>query len=117
MRLLVKKLALLVIVVLAVTFFTSILSAALPGDPAEVVIPFGSEEQRDQFRKDNDLDDPVPVRYVKWLQKFATGDLGKYYTPSSSDPVSDRVGTALPISIQLMLYAQIFALVFAIPLG
>jgi peptide/nickel transport system permease protein len=117
MSVVVKKVALLVVVVIAVTFFTALLSAALPGDPAEVVIPFGSEEQRDQFRQDNDLDDPVPVRYVKWLGRFATGDLGKYYTPSSSDPVSERVSTALPISIQLMVYAQVFALVFAIPLG
>ena len=117
MSVVVKKIALLVVVVIAVTFFTALLSAALPGDPAEVVIPFGSEEQRDQFGQDNDLDDPVPVRYVKWLGRFATGDLGKYYTPSSSDPVSERVSTALPISIQLMVYAQVFALVFAIPLG
>jgi peptide/nickel transport system permease protein len=114
---LVKKLALLLVVVIAVTFFTALLSAALPGDPAEVIIPFGSEEQREQFREENGLDEPVPVRYVKWLGRFLTGDLGKFYTASSTDEVSDRVGQSLPVSLQLMVYAQVFALMFAIPLG
>jgi peptide/nickel transport system permease protein len=117
MSLLVKKIALLLVVVIAVTFFTALLSAALPGDPAEVVIPFGSEEMREQFREDNGLDEPVPVRYVKWLGRFLTGDLGKLYSPSSTEEVSDRVGQSLPVSLQLMVYAQVFALVFAIPLG
>ena len=114
---LVKKIGLLVLVVIAVTFFTATLTAVLPGDPAVTVIPFGTDEQREQFREDNGLDDPVPVRYVKWLGKFVTGDMGKYYQSSSTQPVSDRVGQALPVSIQLMVYAQLFALFFAIPLG
>ena len=117
MSVIVKKIALLVLVVIAVTFFTALLSASLPGDPAVVVIPFGTDQQREEFRQDNGLDEPVPVRYVKWLGRFATGDLGKYYRSSSTDPVSERVGQALPVSLQLMVYAQLFALVFAIPLG
>lgn len=117
MLLVLKKIGLLLVVIVIVTFLTSVLSAALPGDPATVVIPFGTEEQRDKFRAENDLDKPVPVRYAKWLSRFAQGDLGNYYTVSSSNPVSDRVDDALPVSLQLMFYAQLFALVFAIPAG
>src|SRR5687768_9274269 len=117
MSLVVKKVGLLVLVLIAVTFLTALLSAAIPGDPAVAVIPYGSDEQRDQFRRDNDLDDPVPVRYVKWLGDFVTGDLGRYYNVSSTDPVSERVADGLPVSLQLMVYAQVFALVLAIPLG
>jgi peptide/nickel transport system permease protein len=45
------------------------------------------------------------------------GDLGSYWTVTGDRPVVDRVKDALPVSIQLMVYAQVLALVFAIPFG
>lgn len=58
------------------------------------------------------------MRYVHWLGDFVTGDLGKTYSgPTSSTEVSTQVGDALPVSLTLMVYAQIMALALAIPLG
>lgn len=117
MRILGRKLLQLIPVLLIVTFLSFLLINLLPGDPVEVIVPFGSNEQRAELRHDLGLDDPLPVRYVDWLKGFASGDLGKYYGVSTQRPVSTAVGDALPVSLQLMLYAQVLALVVAIPLG
>ncbi len=117
MRLLLPKLAKLVIVLFVVTLFSFLLVRVLPGEPEQVIIPFGSDEQRAALREDLGLDDPLHEQYASWLGGLVQGDLGNYYSVSSSRPVSDRVGDALPVSLQLMVYAQLLALVVAIPMG
>ncbi len=112
-----KKLVQLVITVILVTLFASFLLELLPGDPVEVLVPFGSDEQRQLVREETGLDQPFIVRYGEWLGGFVTGDLGNYYTVSSSRPVADRVVDSLPPTILLMVYAQVLALIIAIPVG
>jgi peptide/nickel transport system permease protein len=112
-----RRLIQVVVVLLLVTIFTALLTSMLRGDPAEVIAPFASEEQRDRLRAELGLDDPLPVRYVNWLTGFVTGDLGNYYTVSGTEPVSERVAASFPVSLQLMVYAQVLALVVAIPMG
>lgn len=115
-----KKLGQLVATVILVTLFASLLLELLPGDPVEVLVPFGSDEQREAVREDLGLDRPFIVRYADWLGGFARfwdPDLGNYYTVSSQRPVIDRVQDALPVSLQLMVYAQVLGLVIAIPFG
>lgn len=115
-----KKLGQLVVTVILVTLFASFLLELLPGDPVEVLVPFGSDEQREAVREDLGLDRPFLVRYGDWLGGFVQfwdPDLGDYYTVSSQRPVIDRVEDALPVSLQLMVYAQLMGLIVAIPLG
>jgi peptide/nickel transport system permease protein len=105
------------VVLFCVTLFVALLTSMLPGDPVDAISGFASQEQKDQLREDLGLNDPVPVQYVHWLGKFVRGDLGNYYSVTGSRPVMDRVKDALPVSLQLMIYAQVLALVIAIPLG
>jgi peptide/nickel transport system permease protein len=114
---LLKKIGQLAIVVVLVTLFSAMLLELLPGDPVSVLIPYGSDEQREAVRQDLNLDDPFFVRYASWLGDLASGDLGNYYSVSSIEPVSERLGSALPVSLQLMVYAQLLGLLVAIPLG
>jgi len=112
-----KKLGQLVVTVVLVTLFASLLLELLPGDPVEVLIPSGSDEQRSELREKLNLDESFVVRYSSWLGDFATGDMGNYYTVSSDRPVADRLWDSLPVSLLLMFYAQVLALLIAIPLG
>ncbi len=114
---LLKRVVQLIVTVLAVTLFSAFLLELLPGDPVEVLVPFGSDEQREAVRADLELDRPFIARYGSWLGGFVTGDLGNYYTVSSSRPVSERLGQAFPKSAQLVIYSQILALIIAIPVG
>ena len=61
------------------------------------------------------LDDPLPVRYVKWAGDFVTGDLGPQFSKTGQPPVSDLLKERLPRSLTLLVMAQFFAVLIAIP--
>jgi peptide/nickel transport system permease protein len=107
----------LVIVLFLVTVFTALLFSLLPGDLAEVNIPFGSDEQRAALREDLGLNEPIYVQYGKWMGNFLQGDMGSFYRQGNVTPVADRVRATAPVTLELMIYAQMLALAFAIPLG
>ena len=110
-----RRLVQLVVVVVLSTLFAFALLRLFPGDAADAVIPYGTKAQKAQFRADNGLDKPFFEQYATWLGNLVQGDFGKDY--QSNTPVADKLQTALPVSLQLMLYAQLIALVIAIPLG
>src|SRR6476659_9428043 len=101
-----KRLLQLVVVFVCVTFFTVMLISMVPGKPEVVVIPFDNPEQtqRQAFREDNHLDRPLVVQWGYWAKDFLRGDMGDYYTSTGKNPVSTRIGSALPISLLLILY-------------
>jgi peptide/nickel transport system permease protein len=115
MGLLARRLAQLVVVVVVSTLFAFALLRLFPGDAADAVIPFGTAAQKARFRAETGLDKPFFEQYATWLGNFVQGDFGKDY--QSNTPVSEKLQTALPVSLQLMLYAQLLALAVAIPLG
>jgi peptide/nickel transport system permease protein len=123
-----RKLAQLVIVLFCVTLFTFLLARFLPGDPEDLLVPADDNsgdartdeiirEQKQEVREDMGLDKPLPVQYLDWVGGIVTGDLGFEYSKQSKEPVSDRVGLALPSTLQLIAYSQVIALGVAIPLG
>jgi peptide/nickel transport system permease protein len=124
-RLIGRRFVQLAVVLLLVSFFTFSLVRLLPGDPTQTIIPFGTDEQRAQLSKDLGLDKPFLQQYVNYLgipvlksegtKGLLELELGHKY--STNQPVSDFLKQSLPVSIQLVLYAQILALVIAIPLG
>jgi peptide/nickel transport system permease protein len=115
MKTVARRLLQLVVVVLLSTLFAFSLLRLFPGDAADATIPYGTPAQKAQFRKDNGLDKPFLEQYGTWLGNLLQGDFGKDY--QSNTQVSDKLVAALPVSIALMLYAQIIALAVAIPLG
>jgi peptide/nickel transport system permease protein len=123
-----RKLVQLVAVLFAVTFFTFLLVRLLPGDPVDLLVPVSTdtadpeqqaiiEERKAEITEDLGLDDPLPQQYWDWISSFVTGDLGNEYTVSSTIPVSDAVGDALPPTVQLILYSQLISLALALPVG
>jgi peptide/nickel transport system permease protein len=118
MRALARRVIQLVVVVIVVTFFSAVLLVFLPGDPVKTLAPFARQEQRDRITHELHLDDPLPVRYGKWLGGFVRGDLGNYYRgPQVIDPVSDDAWDGFGVSLQLMFYAQLLTLALALPIG
>ena len=117
MRAVLRQAVHLLVVLFCVTLFVALLTSMLPGDPVNAIAGFGTDAQKEQIRERLGLDDPIPVQYVRWVGDFVRGDLGDYWSVTGARPVMDRVREALPVSLQLMLYAQVLALVVAIPLG
>jgi len=117
-RSLVRRGALLLLVLVATTFFTAMLTSFVRGDAVDALAPTGTPELKAQLRHELHLDVPVLSRYGAWLGDFVHGDLGKLYNgTTSTTEVSDSVRRTLPTSIKLMAASQILALLIALPLG
>lgn len=120
MRYVAQRLAQLVVVFVVVTFFTAALISLVPGKPENLVIPFDNTPEqslRQQFVEENNLDRPLPVRWAYWAGDFVTGDFGQFYSASGGEPVRNRFDESWPVSLSLILYTQIVALLVAVPLA
>ena len=136
-RFLLRRFALLVAVLLAVTFL-AFSAMNLIGDPLVNVVGvkagldceaieagLAADTSVDSAKSDCDevaeakaiyhLDRPVPIRYVLWLSDMATGNFGKSF--QNEQPVRSVVREKLPETLILMTMAQIVALGVAIPWG
>ena len=116
MRYVLKRVRRLVVVIFAVTLFTFLLVNVLPGDVAyDIAGQDASEEEVQAIRADLGLDRPVMVRYVEWLGDFVQGDWGRSFR--TDEPVVEAILSRFPVSLELMLVAQVFALILAVPFG
>ena len=73
------------------------------------------QQRYQEAREKLGLDDPVPVRYVKWMGNLLRGDLG--YSSFYKKDVADVLGTPLLNTIQINIVSTILALAITIPLG
>lgn len=104
-------------VLLAASFITFVLLAALPGDAAILGIPLDSvtPEQLEQRKEAMGLNDPVPVRYLDWITNAVQGDLGR--STRTNERVSQLILERFPVTFQLMAMTMTMAIVVSIPLG
>jgi peptide/nickel transport system permease protein len=114
-----RRILQLIVVLIVVTFFTSILTALLPGDPVTTIAPFSSAQDRANIRQQLHLNENVVQRYGEWLKNFVSGDMGREYagTGIRGTDIYGRIKDTVPRSLLLMLYVQILTLLIAVPLG
>jgi peptide/nickel transport system permease protein len=77
--------------------------------------PNMSAEDRAALRERLGLNQPLPVQYIKWLGLVAQGDFGKSFF--SKQPVLEMIGQRLPMTLTLMVTAEVFTLGIALMLG
>lgn len=117
-RFLVRRLAQSLIVLggLSVLMFT--LLVLTPGDPVELLassLPDVQPEDIARLRKYYGLDDPVHVRYVKWLRSVVRGDLG--HSRTYGQPVTTLIKQRLGNTLQLLSGAFAIAFVVGVIIG
>ncbi len=126
MRTALFKVVRLLIVVFIVTFLSfsmlKLQEATTGSTIIDKVAPFASPQAKAKLKEQLHLNDPFFVQYGRWLGDAVQGDFGKKYTgtgntATTGTPVSQIVNKKLPVSIELMIYAQLLALLFALPLG
>lgn len=118
-RFVLRRLLQLPFVLLAMSVIVFGLMALLPGDPALAILgPYATPERAEELRRELGLEDPLPVRYVRWLGRVVQGDLGQ--STSLERPVLDEVreraaatamlaGTALGLCVVGGLTAGVLA--------
>lgn len=116
MKYILKKLGTLIITLLIVSFLSFLAFSVIPGDAAQSKL--GTEataEQVEALREEMGLNEPVLIRYGKWIQNVLTGDFGESY--SYGIPVKDMVLDKLPIMIALVFMSFCWILLLSIPIG
>ena len=118
LKMIASRLTRLVLTVLVVTFVTFFLTNVLPGDAVNALIPIDAQQDREfveQIREEWGLNDPLIVRYGRWLGDAVQGDLGRSLV--TGQPVTDEITHRLPITLEIMVVAVGFSLLVAVPLG
>ncbi|MGN6032828.1 MAG: ABC transporter permease [Thermomicrobiales bacterium] len=119
-RFLLRRIAISIPVLLGITVIMYIIVNMAPGDPVTALMnpeqmanmgPEWVEQQRESLG----LNDPLPIRYVKWLKETATGNLG--YSFVDRVPVSDKIGERIWPTLKLMLTVLVISVAIGIPLG
>jgi peptide/nickel transport system permease protein len=106
----------LVAVLLAVTAASFAMISLLPGDMVTTVLGANAtEDDRAAVRAELRLDDPLPVRYARWVGDAVTGDLGQSYR--TRQPIAEALGERLGVTLQLVVLSQLIALALAVPMA
>jgi peptide/nickel transport system permease protein len=101
---------------LLAAFMIFFLVNLIPGDPAVVMLGEGaSPASVHALRESLGLDKPLPVQFVRWLGKIATGDLG--VSIHSKVPVVQSIQERFPVTLSLAILAMLFSLLLALPSG
>ncbi len=115
-RLICRRLVALPIMIFGVTILVFFIMALSPIDQAyQVLGENATEAQAEQYREEHGLNDPIIVQYGRYMLGLFTGDLGTYGANNAS--VAERIGSALPITLELTFLGLIIAIVFSAILG
>ena len=111
-----KKIVHLLLVVFVVSVFSFLLVDLLPADVAYELAGYDATlEEVESLREQLGLNDPIIMRYGRWLGGVFQGDLG--VSLLNREPVWQAIMARLPVTLELLFIAQIFALLLAIPAG
>jgi peptide/nickel transport system permease protein len=115
-RLLLQRLAFAALTLLLVSVVVFMITNLLPGDAAEETLgQAATPEAVAALRAQFGLDQPAPVRYVRWLAGMVSGDPGTSLV--SGQPVSELIGKRLPSSLVLAGVTAAVSVPIALALG
>jgi peptide/nickel transport system permease protein len=114
---LVRRLLISIPALLGISLVLFTVLALAPGDPFEELAtnPNVPAEVRANLRTQFGLDDPIPVRYVRWVAAMVKGDWG--FSFASRINVSTLIMQRLPTTLFVLGTAQLLGLLVALPIG
>ena len=116
-RYITRRLLIAIPTIAVISFVIFAILALAPTDPLS---QFGADPRvppvvRANIRHSLGLDDPWPVRYVKWVTSLATGNFG--YSFMSHTPVIGLIMERLPNTLAVVGVAYVIGVFLAIPIG
>ncbi|MFF5517979.1 ABC transporter permease [Streptomyces coeruleorubidus] len=117
LRILLRRIALLVPLMLGIVLFVFLVMRFSDVDPASAFFQGANPTPRQlhDFREEHGLLDPLPVRYADFVADLLHGDLGT--SALTRAPVIDQVTTALPLTLQLTFLGLGIAVVLSLAGG
>jgi peptide/nickel transport system permease protein len=103
-----------ILLVLAATVF--VLQEVSPTDPVRAIVgERANATVVEAAREELGYNDPLPVQYVRYVGKVATGDLGR--SAVTRHPVAEDLQVFVPATLELVLFAFGLAVILGIGLG
>jgi len=107
------------ITLFGVSLLTFLMLEFVPGDAAEMILSSQNDavsaEKIAALRKKLGLDSPLPIRYLNWLRRAVSLDLGNSFR--TGDPVSREILNRLPTTLTLAFFTFLFAVVVSVAGG
>ena len=119
-RYLIRRLLISIPVLIGITIAMFAIISFAPGDPVTALLnpeqaaslgPDWVEQQREALG----LNDPLPIRYVKWLGQTVQGNLG--YSTVDHTAVSHTIGQRIWPTLKLMLVVIVMSIIVGVPIG
>jgi peptide/nickel transport system permease protein len=116
-RYVLRRLLIAIPTLIVISFVVFVILALAPTDPMS---SFGADprvppEVRERIRESFGLNDPWPIRYVKWATSVAHLDFG--YSFMSRSPVMDIIWQRLPNTLAVVGVAYVIGVLLAVPIG
>ena len=111
-----KRILMLIPVVFGITLFIYVIMSLAPGDPATLIL--GADATWEEIlakRQELGLNDPVLVRYVKYMAGVLRGDFGTSWYNGYN--VMSEFLSRIPNTLTLGLLSNLIVIIVGIPLG
>ncbi|XLQ11394.1 MAG: ABC transporter permease [cyanobacterium endosymbiont of Epithemia adnata isolate EadnSB Bon19] len=114
---LIKRLSTAIPTLLVISIVIFTILALAPGNPLGEFAsnPAITPEIRENIRQSLGLDQPIYIRYIKWISAFIRGDLG--YSFTSKSPVIGLILQRIPTTLWIAGTAYLLSFLIAFPLG
>lgn len=112
-----RRIAMLIPVMLGVSFIVFSLMHFTPGDPAKIMLgETAAKADVERLREEMGLNDPFLVQYGRYIKKAVVDqDIGRSYI--SKRPVATEIMTKFPATLKLAAAGVIVAIAIGIPVG
>lgn len=112
----IKRLALLLPVLIGVSFIVFTIMYFTPGDPAQIILgENATEEALANLREEMGLNDSFFVQYSRFIINAVQGDFGRSY--QSNRVVFDEIFSRFPATLQLAGIGVLLSVLIGIPVG
>ncbi len=103
------------VVLFVVSTLTFVMVSLAPGGPAIMMTMESTPDQREALTRQLGLDQPLLVRYVKWIGSALRADFGRSF--GDRRKVNEVIGERLPNTLLLSGTALLLSIVLGIPAG
>ncbi|MCB0911726.1 MAG: ABC transporter permease [Propionibacteriaceae bacterium] len=111
-----RRLAVFVASLLGASLLIFLVTNALPGDVAQVLLGTdATPEAVARLRAQLGLDRPLPVQYLDWIGGILTGDFGRSHL--NGQPVLALLAPRIAVTLWLVLFGLVGSLLIALPAG
>jgi peptide/nickel transport system permease protein len=119
LRYIVRRVMLMVPMLVGISLISFLVINMAPGGPIGIAAdlnPKATAEYRERLKAYYGLDQPLHVRYGRWLGRMVTLDFGDSFSPDGRK-VSDKIRERIPVTLAINVLSLGIIFLVAIPIG